>query len=396
MWQVVAEEDIYCTECHHKISLGVACLSQMPLTMPANFSRRKYENFCIECADCDADVLACYVRRLNHWYTPKEKTSGSSKCGCCSDPIPDGTLTVGQKVYAWPDSETSSASNGHGQAKHGGPGSGVVVGTVTKPAPAGWHNLSRSTQRLFETRGLGRGLRPRSPEMAKRLYEREVPAAIRRMGESAVGDFLGGKHFSHIRAVANDPARARAPSNVLLENASANLSRGSRNMTSAGRAAARSASRASAIRTGARATLRSSARAGFIAAAVEATVSVPENVLHYRRGRKSGGQATRDTLKSTATAACVGAATAGVSKGVAMVGVGLSFGPLGTPLMIAGGVVLAGSAACRIAKAAERDLPLDEYQVFLCKNERCKNRFAQDISEAAATSRGWRLGQQAA
>ena len=393
MWQVVAEEHIYCTECHHKISSGAVCLSQMPLKVPAKFSRRQYENFCIECADCDPDALACYVRRLNHWYTPEEKTSGSGKCGYCSEPIPDGTRAVVQKIYAWPGSEISSASNGHGQAKHGGPAAGVVVGTVVKPAPAGWHNLSRSTQRLFETGGLGRGLGSRPPAMARRLYEKEVPAAIRRMGESAVRDFLRGKHFSHIRSVVNAPGRARAPSNVLLENASANLSRGSRNMTSAGRTAARSAGRASAIRTGTTTAIKAGAKAGFIAAAAEAAVSVPENALHYRRGRKSGGQATRDTVKSTATAGCVGVAAAGVAKGAAMVG--LSLGPFGGPLMVAGGVVLAGSATYRIAKAARRDLPLDEYRVFFCKNSRCRNGFAQDITKAAL-GLGRRFGQQEA
>ena len=74
MWHVVAEEDIHCRECHHRISSGTVCLSQMPSKMPENFPRLKYENFCIECAECDAGTRSCYVRRLNHWYTREEQT----------------------------------------------------------------------------------------------------------------------------------------------------------------------------------------------------------------------------------------------------------------------------------------------------------------------------------
>ena len=387
MWQVVVEEDIYCRECHHLISSGTDCLSQMPSRMPENFRRRKYENFCIECAECDAGTRACYVRRLNHWYTREEKTVGPVNCGYCSETIPDGTRTVVQRLYAWPDSETGSESK-NGPVHYGGAAVGIAAGTAVKPAPVGWHNLSGSTQRRFQSGGLGRGLGARSPTMAQRLYEREVPEAVRSMGEPAVKDFLRGKHFSHIKSVANAPGRAKAPSNIILEDAGTNLSRGSRNMTSAGREAAKSAGRASAIRTGTKAAIKGGAKAGLIAAAAEAAVSLPENILHYRRGRKSRGQATQDIAKSTATAAGVGVAAAGVAKGAAMAGIGLSLGPFGTPLMIGGGVLLAGSAAYRIAKAAKRDLPLDEYRLFFCKNLRCKNSFARDVTNAALKSMG--------
>ena len=79
----------------------------------------------------------------------------------------------------------------------------------------------------------------------------------------------------------------------------------------------------------------------------------------------------------------VGVATAGVAKGAAMTGLGLSLGPFGTPVMIAGGIVLAGSAFYRINKAAKRDLPLDEYHIFFCKDARCNTRFARELTDAA-------------
>ena len=385
MWQVIAEEDIYCTECHHRISSGTVCLSQMPSRMPENFRRRKYENFCIECVKCDTGTRPCYLRRLNHWYTREEKTTSPVNCGYCSETIPDGTRTVVQGIYAWPDSETDSESK-NGQAHYGGAAVGMAVGTAVKPAPAGWHNLGRSIQRRFQSGGLGRGLGARSPTMAQRLYEREVPEAIRSMGEPAVKDFLKGKHFSHIKSVANTPGRAKAPSNIVLEDAGTNLSRGSRNMTSAGREAARSAGRGSAIRTWTKTAIKGGVKAGLIAAATEAAVSIPENILHYRRGRKSGEQAAKDMAKSTVTVAGIGVATAGVAKGAAIAGIGLSLGPFGTPLMIGGGAVLAGSAIYRIAKAAKRDFPLDEYRIFFCKNLRCKTSFARDVTKAALES----------
>ena len=388
MWHVAAEEDMYCTECHHEISSGTVCLSQMPSEIPEGFRRRKYENFCIGCEECvsrggESGLLprGCYVRRLDHWYTHEEKTAEAINCSHCGEVIPKDIWTVAQKFYAWPDSEADSEST-RDLSHHRGAVTGAAAGAAAKTRAAGWHDLSRATQYRFQSGGLSRGLGTRSPTMGQRLYEKEVPEAIRNLGEPAVRDFLGGKHFSHIKSVANAPSSSKAPSNVILENSGANLSRGSRNMTAAGRTAARSASRASAVKTGARAAIKSGAKAGLIAAASEAIVSVPENILHYRRGRKSGEQAARDTAKSTATAAGVGIATAGVAKGAAMAGIGLSLGPLGTPLMVAGGVLVGGSAIYRIAKAARRDLPLDEYRVFFCKNKRCKTKFAGDITMA--------------
>ena len=389
MWHVVAEEDMHCTECHHEISSGTVCLSQMPLEIPEGFRRGKYENFCIECEECgargrktDLGRRACYVRRLDHWYTHIEKTAGPVNCGHCGEVIPQRTLTVAQKFYAWPDSEADSESTSD-LHHHGGAVTGVAAGTTAKTSAATWHNLNSATQYRFQSGGLGRGLGLRSQTMGQRLYEKEVPEAIRNLGEPVVRDFLEGKHFSHIKSVANTPSSAKAPSNVILENSGANLSRGSRNMTAAGRAAARSASRASAVRTGAKAAIKSGAKAGLIAAAAEAVVSVPENILHYKRSRKSGEQAVKDAAKSTATAAVVGTATAGAAKAAAMAGIGLSLGPLGTPLVVAGGAVFVGSAVYRIAKASRRDLPLDEYRIFFCKDKRCKTRFAGNLTMAA-------------
>ena len=115
MWRVIAEEGIRCAECGHAIPPGAACLSQMPPTMPEGFLRRKYDNFCLECEDCNADARAsgslarpCYARWLNHWYAHKEKTREPVECAHCKEAIPAGSRTAAQKFYAWPDSGASA------------------------------------------------------------------------------------------------------------------------------------------------------------------------------------------------------------------------------------------------------------------------------------------------
>ena len=380
---------MYCTECHHEIPTGRECLSQMPHLMPENFRRRKFENFCIDCAECSEKMGAreqsrrpCFSRRLDHWYTHQEKTREPVDCGYCGETIPVNTGVVSHKLYAWPapdarlESEIGSNSDRVGSA--------ASVGVVaSRSSGGGWHNLSRVSQGRFETGGLGRGLGARSPAMARRLYEKEVPKAIRNLGEPAVKDFLKGKHFSHIKSVAKVPAKAKAPSNVILEDAGANLSRSSRNMTSAGHAAAKSASRSAAVRIGAKATAKSAAKAGIIAAALDAAASVPENFLHWKRGRKSGEEAVKDTAKSAAVASGVGAVTAGVAKAATMAGIGLSLGPAATPVAVAGVGLMIGTTAYRLIKAAKHDLPLDEYYLFFCKNSRCKTRFAKSVTDSA-------------
>ena len=264
---------------------------------------------------------------------------------------------------------------------------GVASGSAAKRAQAGaWNNLSAETQMQFRTRGLGRGIGPRSPAMARRFYETRVPASIRNQGEDAVRNFMKGKDASHIKPVSNKPAWAKRPSNIVLEDSYTNRARGSRNMTRADLNAVEKAGR----RAGIRATFRGVAKGGIFAAALEAPIAGLENFFHWRRGRKSLGRATADSAKSAAGAGAVGmgvtAATAGVAKGATMVGVSPTLGPAGVPLAAAGAVLVVGATTYRIFKAANRDLPLDEYRLFFCRDSDCKSRFAQDLTNAALKS----------
>ena len=87
---------------------------------------------------------------------------------------------------------------------------------------------------------------------------------------------------------------------VVLENPGPNLLRGSQNMTTVDVSAAKAANRISEMRTVAKTLAKGGAKAGLVAAIFEVAISVPENILHYRRGRKSGKQAAEDTAKNTA------------------------------------------------------------------------------------------------
>ena len=207
MWRVTVEENMACTECSHHIPAGGTCLSQVPPRMPEGFRRSNYENFCIECEECRARGRGphlrprpCFVSRLNHWYTHEARTAGPVDCGHCGEVIPEGTWTVAQKFYAWPEPETDSESMSD-LSRHGATVTGVAAGTTAKTSAAGWHDLSPSIRCRFQLGGLGRDLGSRSSTMGHRLYEKEVPRVVQNLGEPAVRDFLKGKHFSHIKSV---------------------------------------------------------------------------------------------------------------------------------------------------------------------------------------------------
>ena len=395
MWHVIAEEDMGCTECNHEIPTGGECISQMPPEMPKNVYRRKYENFCISCTLCDQTRSArpregCYVRHLTtrygyYGYTPdQKKTREPVPCAYCGKTIRKNTKTFVQKIYAWPDSGPEPKSENSPKQ-----GSGVVAGasssaTAFRSGSGGWHNLSPETQQLFRTRGLGRGLGSRSPAMAQRLYEQSIPKVVRNAGDGAVREFLKGKDASHIRSVSNAPTRAKQPSNIVWENARANRARLGRNMTTAEVAAAKSANRTSAFASVAKSAAGRAARGGIFAAVTEAPIAGAENYLHWKRGRKSGRQATKDAAKSVGIAGGVGAAGAAVLGSVPL-------GPFGIPLMVGGIALFAAGGVARIVKAAKRDLPVDEYLIFFCSYGSCKTNFAREITKTARESPNWRF-----
>lgn len=240
-----------------------------------------------------------------------------------------------------------------------GAGAGVFAWASTLKSGE-WPNLSPSMQKLFMTRGLGRGLRRRSPRMAQRVYERNIPEDIRNMGEPAVLKYMKGKDVSHIKSVTNYPWKAKEPSNVVLESASKNRSRGSGTMTSADQAAAKSANQASAFKIRFETMLKGVLKAAVMAVAGEAIVAGPENILHWERGRKSGEQAVMDAVKSTVSATLNGFVTMAVLQGlvIACPSLGRALVRARTPLEVVCVVLILRRAADRLIKAAQHDPPL--------------------------------------
>ena len=366
MWHVIAEEDTRCTECSHTIPSGALCLSQMPPVMPEHFRRKKYENFCIDCTECDAGKPSCYARWLNHWYA-RGAVREPLDCAHCGSTIPGGTFTAAQTLYAWPASE-NDLTNSSGHLYYGAE-PGAVAGTAFRSDPVDWSNLSPDIKSRFTRH-------TRSPKMAQRLFEKEIPASVRARGESAVRELLKDKHISDQYARSRYPDMAKYPSNKFLEDARTNMSRGNRTVSKAERASAAAQIQSDKIKGFS----KGLGKAGIISAALEAVVSIPENVGHYVRGRKSRKKAALDTGIGMGTAAATGSLMWGVSTGSTALGIGISLGPLGTPLQIAGVALLTGTAAYRIHKAWERDLPLDEYRIFFCKDTDCKDQFAENLS----------------
>lgn len=277
-----------------------------------------------------------------------------------------------QKVYAWPELEAETVT----EQSDGGFGTGAgtavpaAVGAFRRAQSGAWHHLSPATQRLFRTRGLGRGLGIRSPSMAQRFYERSIPEAIRRQGESAVLGFIGGKDASHIRSASKMPGWAKRPSNAVWEFAKKNRSRGSKNMSSADLAAAKSVARTSAIT----ATAKGAARGGLFSALVEAPIASLENYLHWKRGRKSGKQAAKDTAKNTAGAGAIGVAAAAATAAM------LPMAPVVAVSLAAAGVgLMVGTTAHRLYRAARHEMPLDEYYFLFCSRT-CRIEYAQEVT----------------
>ena len=237
-------------------------------------------------------------------------------------------------------------------AKVDGAGAGVFAWASALKSGE-WDKLPPYMQKLFRTRGLGRGLGCRSPRMGQRVYERLIPEDIRWMGEPAIEEYIEGKDFSHIKSVTNCPGEAKYPSSVVLEAASKNRSRGSRNMTSAEWAAAESANQASAFKIRVGMLLKSLLKV----AAIEAIVAGLENSFHWKRGRKSGEQAVMDAGKSTVSAAFISFVTMAVLQGLVMArpSLGRALVRARTPLNVISVVLILMSAAVRLIKATQHD-----------------------------------------
>ncbi len=231
-----------------------------------------------------------------------------------------------------------------------GAGRAIVVAGNT------WDDLSPTTRGNFLRRGLRPGMRPRTPDMAKALYE-TIPRGVREMGEEAVIDFLGKYDLSHIKSVKYFPELAHDLDNVIWEASTSNKKRGVTTMTAAEIEAAQRVLR----NAGLKAAATSAAKGAAVGMFMETPIVGLENYLEYKNGRKSANEARRDAAYSIAVAgATSGAATYAapyIMSGLTSAGITVSIGVLATPVMVGGIVVYAGYTGYRLCKAAQPEPP---------------------------------------
>lgn len=380
-----AEEHMHCGKCGDGIPVGAACLSQLPQKVPSGIRRADYVNFCAGCFEWDlsSEALPMPCCALSRQQLALVKVEVVTFCHCCGDAIPPNAEAFVWTFFAWPAEHGSDAP----KPGHTGP-----VSWVSRSRKGDWDALSPRLQRKFVRAGLGGGRGVRTRGEARQLYERSTPRDVRNAGEPAIWKFLEGKHFSHGTSVANNPGKAKDPNNGVWESAGRNLSRGTRNMTDRDRAKAEASNR----RFARRAFAMSTAYGAALAATIEVPIAGLENWFHWKRGRKSGEQAFRDTARSS------GAAAIGFVKGALLTALlsalvlpvfflasltGLMLlnldgwvGWLGVLLPIipvillipwairqfGGTTMWVVNSIHRVVQAAKHDFPLDEHRVYFC------------------------------
>ena len=402
-----------CTKCGRDIPAGADCLSQLPRDLPPGIHRSDYRNFCVGCFEwADSTPVPCCT--LSREHLCREKAADPVSCHHCQETVPRNAWAFCWTFFDWPKSSRARSAPGGAEPPQG-VGATPWIGGLHR-GKGGWNNLSPNTQRRFRTRGLGRGLAPRSPTEARKFFEGSIPKSIRAGGDKSVRRFMRGRDASHIESVKQNRDLARTSSNMLWENAGRNRSRGARNMTESEVARAKAETR----RAGYAELGRSVAKQAAWTAAIELFVASLENWFHWKRGRKTGKQAAGDAARSTGASlgtAVVMVALAPLIRVVvlflALLGILLAIAgvvwhevtgaSLAIPVAIGGAVLtvltmryalntflgtirFAINAFRRVARAARHDgAPLDEFRVIFCARcilqEQVRPRVGPDVLE---------------
>ena len=210
-----------------------------------------------------------------------------------------GALTVVKKIGA----------NINGWAKAAGASAWAALITLQKAVPD-FNDLSADLKEKFKTAGLREGAR-RTDEEAAKFYKKNVPAAVRNLGEDAVWKFVDGKHAAHIQAVANAPELMMDDDNIVWQRAEDNLANGSKNMTPEELARANRQNVRHATGIVSTKALQIATIAGLAGMALESVVSVSENLLYVYKEetdlRQAGNKVAKDMLQEGIGAAIGGA-----------------------------------------------------------------------------------------
>ena len=221
-------------------------------------------------------------------------------------------------------------------------------------------------QTKFKAAGLGGDRGARTVAESQSFFDSSVPDAVKMLGEDAVNEFLADKHASHIRSFENAPELVKADSNLLWENGSANLARGSENMTGFEQLQVNLSNGFDAFRISATEIVP---QAMFYAAAIEGGISIVENSIYVYRGQKDIQTALQDTARNTAKSAVVGLVAGTAIAGASTLGAAPVIATVAPVLGVVGGALLVYSASRRIHTALtvpvydERGKVIDSYVV---------------------------------
>ena len=387
MWPMIAGLELRCEECKHNIQPGRLCLSELPEEIPSGVSHSDFRNYCIGCPECWRRGLhTCYVRYLEGGKS-QGRTQRSLPCSRCGRRIGSGDRAGVETYYDWPETLENLEGPEGGTATNTAASGTLATATsleilVRASSTGAFADLSDSLQQKFAIAGLGgdRGFWA-DPQA---IYSDTIPYPIRNLGEDAIKSFTDGKDLSHRISVSNSPELARDPGNIAgWENSSLNRARGAETMTGLEefRLDATNAFHASGIVLSE--CLSAAATTALFSALLEAPISIVENAIHYRKGRKTGEEAIKEAATAirerTAAGAVVGFA---VRAAIALTGTGPLVVTIAPVLMTVGMTLYVRTALKRILSAKEDGIPLSRVGMYFC-SLRCHTTFAYETGRSA-------------
>ena len=387
MWPMIAGPGLRCGECRHNILPRRLCLSELPEEMPPGVSRSDFRNYCIGCPECWGRGLhACYVRYLEGDKS-QGRTHRSLPCSRCGRRIGSGDKAGMETYYDWPDAlEDRDALTGRTTSSTSAAGTVGMAGgleILVRGMPSGsFADIGNSLQQKFATAGLGGDRGAWADPQA--IYRDTVPYPVRNLGEDAVRSFTGGRDLSHRISVSSSPELARDPGNIAgWENSGLNRARGAETMTGTEefRLGVSNAFRASGVVLSE--CLEAAAATALFSALLEAPISIVENAIHYRKGRKTGEEAIKEAATAIRDRAVAGAAVGfAVRAAIALTGVGPLVVTISPVLMTVGMTLYAHTFLKRILSGLDDGLPLSRVGTYFC-SMRCHTTFAYETGRSA-------------
>ena len=384
MWPVIAESGLRCSECKHNIQPGRLCLSELPEEIPSDVSRCDFKNYCIGCPECwKKGRSSCYLRYVENNRNIR-KTPRSLPCARCGIRIAAGQSSCANIYYEWPEtSDPTPASSAVDRVlQFSAPATAAARHFADQRYESSFEHLSDHWRAKFHAAG---GAQPkRTLSEAESLYHDSIPPAVRNLDEDALEAYLDGKDLSHVLSRSNHPEIARDNRNLIWENSTDNRSRGSRDMTSEELYRAHEANSLATSSIVFRECLDAAKTTALYAGLLEAPVAAIENLIHYRKGRKTEEAALTDAGRSIAAAVTSGAIIGfAVTGAVALLpGAGPLVVTVAPILQTVGLPLYALNSVKRVLSALHDGLPLNKVSTYFC-SPRCHDMFVYETGYSA-------------